>query len=179
MKTLLAILTLLALCLTTSATMYRGPNGYRKDSLPTSIKGVRQNIPASYWLDSGEYWVETAQELADHEQTEADAIAEAELYADTQPAVFVPRFSGALTNVVGLSQIFVDDDTGEFVEVDETGSPEHTKAQKQAQRDAKKAATANGITDLASALENEPSTKKQWDIFIRYLRTKEGIEETP
>ena len=54
------------------------------------------------------------------------AAAAAEQYADPQPAVFAPRFRGSITNVVGLSQILVDDETGLPVALDETGSPEHT-----------------------------------------------------
>jgi len=94
MKTI-TIAILFALCLTASATMYRGPNGYRKDSLPTTIKGVRSNVPASYWLDSGEYWVESTQELAERnaEQTKAEAeagiliAAEAKAEKDKEDAV--------------------------------------------------------------------------------------------
>lgn len=70
------------------------------------------------------------------------AAAEAAQYADPQPTVFLPRFSGDITNVVGLSQALVDADTGEIVAVDETGSPEHTLAQKQAQANARKAKVA-------------------------------------
>ena len=74
---------------------------------------------------------------------EAEAAAEAAQFVDPQPAVFVPRVSGSLTNVVGQSQILVAYDTGIPFAVDETGSPEHTLAMKAAQnaeREAKKAA---------------------------------------
>ena len=73
------------------------------------------------------------------------AAEDAALYADPQPAVFVPRISGTITNVVGESQVFVDD-TGEVFAVDETGSPEHTLKQKQAQADARKAIIATAKT---------------------------------
>ena len=75
-------------------------------------------------------------------------------YADVQPAVFVPRFKGSLTNVVGLSQQFVDDDTGESVFVDETGSPEHTQAQKEAQHAARKAQRAAALAAVEDASKN-------------------------
>jgi len=80
----------------------------------------------------------TAEEL----QADADALAVAQAqksqYADPQPAVFLPRIIGSLTNIVGISQAFIDDATDELVAVDETGSPEHTQSQKQAQHDAQK-----------------------------------------
>lgn len=84
-------------------------------------------------------WVAlTSQDYADIAAQQAAIESNAALYADPQPAVFLPRISGSLTNIVGLSQAFVDDATDEVVVVDETGSPEKTLAQKQAQRDAQK-----------------------------------------
>ena len=87
----------------------------------------------------------TAQEIADYGAAAAAAQAEAEAYADPEPAVFVPRVDGSVTNVVGVSQIFIDAQTGAAFGVDETGSPEHTLAQKEAQnakREALKAAAS-------------------------------------
>ena len=88
------------------------------------------------------------------DDAEAQAQAEAAQYADVQPAVYVPRFKGTLSNVVGLSQEFVDDDTGESVFVDETGSPEHTQAEKQAQHDARKAQRAAAAQAVENASKN-------------------------
>lgn len=85
---------------------------------------------------------QSAREAAEAEQAAAQEAHDA-LYADPQPAVMVPRISGTLTNVVGESQILVDAETGEVFALDETGSPEHTISQKQAQnaeREVRKAA---------------------------------------
>ena len=91
-------------------------------------------------------------------QAQAEAEAQAALYADPAPVVFVPRVDSTLTNVVGESQVFADSATGDLFAVDETGSPEHTLAQKQAQANARKAKVAaakkakakgNGVPALA------------------------------
>ena len=84
-------------------------------------------------------------------KTPAQRLAQAAAYADMQPAVYVPRFKGALTNLVGLSQEFVDDDTGESVFVDETGSPEHSQSQKEAQHAARKAERAAALAAVENA----------------------------
>mgnify|MGYP003591752337 CR=1 FL=1 len=98
-----------------------------------------------------------AREAVEAAQQAANANYEA-AYGDPQPAVMVPRVGDAITNVVGESQLFVDDATGELFAVDETGSPEHTIAQKQVQaaaraqkRDAAKTAKGkgNGLAALA------------------------------
>ena len=96
----------------------------------------------------------TEKELADRAAEKAAEQEAAAQYADVQPAVYVPRFKGALTNVVGLSQIMVDDDTDETVATDETGSPEHTQAQKQAQHDARKAERAASLAAVKTASKN-------------------------
>ena len=100
-------------------------------------------------IEAGLARLETEAEWTAREAAEAQAAQEAAeqaaLYVDPQPAVFVPRVSGTLTNVVGESQVFVDD-TGEVFAVDETGSPEHTLKQKQAQADARKTIIATAQT---------------------------------
>ena len=92
---------------------------------------------------NGQIVAMTTSEIAARDAAEAQAAAEAaaqaNLYADPQPAIFVPRYSGDVTNVVGLSQLLVDDATDELVALDETGSPEHTIQQKREQNAARKA----------------------------------------
>ena len=100
----------------------------------------------------------TQSELEARDAEKAAEQTAASQYADVQPAVYVPRFKGTLTNVVGLSQQFVDDDTDEPVFVDETGSPEHTQAQKQAQHDARKAERAAALSAVETAGKTEKST---------------------
>ena len=114
------------------------PNGQ-----DTSGANVEQCLAAGVarWETEAEW---TAREAAEA-QAAQEAAAQAALYVDPQPAVFVPRISGTITNVVGESQVFVDD-TGEVFAVDETGSPEHTLKQKQAQADARKAIIATAKT---------------------------------
>lgn len=96
----------------------------------------------------------TEKELAARAAEKAAEQASASQYADVQPAVYVPRIKGTLTNVVGLSQQFVDDDTGESVFVDETGSPEHTQSQKEAQHAARKAERAAALAAVKTASKN-------------------------
>jgi|GEM_PF-5857188 hypothetical protein len=115
------------------------------------------NAPAG-WFDEPGWQKFDLQQQADWDakeaaKAEADAAAAAQ-YADVQPAVMVPRFKGSLTNVVGLSQQFVDDETGEAVYVDETGSPEHTQAEKEAQHAARKAARAAAAAAIDAASKN-------------------------
>ena len=109
---------------------------------------------AARWETEAEW---TAREAAEA-QAAQEAAEQAALYVDPQPAVFVPRVSGTITNVVGESQVFVDD-TGEVFAVDETGSPEHTLAQKAAQDSARRGKVAaaktakgkgNGLNALAA-----------------------------
>ena len=107
----------------------------------------------------------TPQELADEAEAAALAASVSAQYADPQPAVFVPRVGATITEIVGQSQIFVDSATSELFAVDETGSPEHTLAQKQKQADARKAKVAaaktakgkgkglNALADRVAALE--------------------------
>jgi len=83
------------------------------------------------------------------DDAEAKAEAEAAAYASPQPVVLVPRVDGSLTNIVGESQIIVDAATGEVLAVDDTGSPKHTLAQKQAQFAANEAAKAKAKTAKA------------------------------
>lgn len=83
------------------------------------------------------------------DDAEAQAQAEAAAYASPQPVVLVPRVDGSLTNIVGESQIIVDAATGEVLAVDDTGSPKHTLAQKQAQFAANEAAKAKAKTAKA------------------------------
>ena len=96
----------------------------------------------------------TAEEIASRDAADAAAQAKEAPYVDVQPAVYLPRFKGSLTNVVGLSKEFVDDDTGESVFVDETGSPEHTQEQKQAQHDARKAERTAAAAAVETASKN-------------------------
>ena len=96
----------------------------------------------------------TTEEIAARDAADAAAQAKDAPYVDVRPAVYVPRFKGSLTNVVGLSQAFVDDDTDEAVFADETGSPEHTQAEKQAQHDARKAARAAALAAVETAGKN-------------------------
>ena len=96
---------------------------------------------------------QAAWDAAESAKAEADDAA-AEQYADPQPAVFAPRFRGSITNVVGLSQILVDDETGLPVALDETGSPEHTTKQKDDQNAAAKADRAAAKAAVESAAKN-------------------------
>ena len=121
---------------------------------PTYRPANAINAPPDYFLEPGwtEFTLSQQAELdAFHAAAAAQAAAEAAQYADPQPAVFLPRFSGDITNVVGLSQALVDDATDEIVAVDETGSPEHTLAQKREQNAARKAKQANAIAAIESA----------------------------
>ena len=70
-------LIVLLLAMAASATMYRGPNGWRGEILPTTIPGSRNNVPASYWLDSGKYWVETPEQLTEWQTAQSNAAAQA------------------------------------------------------------------------------------------------------
>ena len=105
------------------------------------------------WGWEPEAWARkmTQEEMEARDAEQAEAEAQASQYADTQPANYAPRVSGSLTNKVGESQLFVDDDTGEVFAVDETGSPEHTVEQKQAQRAAQKSARFATISAIESA----------------------------
>ena len=96
----------------------------------------------------------TQSELEARDAEKAAEQTAASQYADVQPANYAPRVSGSLTNKVGDSQLFVDDDTGEVFAVDETGSPEHTVEQKQAQRAARKAKRAAAAAAIESAGKN-------------------------
>ncbi len=113
--------------------------------------------PAGWFDDPGWKKFDLQQQAdwdaAEAAKAEAEAAAAAQ-YADVQPVIFVPRFKGALTNVVGLSQEFVDDETGEAVFVDETGSPEHTQSQKEAQHAARKAQRAAAGQAVENASKN-------------------------
>jgi hypothetical protein len=86
-------------------------------------------------------------------KAEAAAAAAAQ-YADVSPANYAPRVLHSLTNKVGDSQLFVDAETGEVFAVDETGSPEHTQAQKEAQQAARKAARAAAAAAIDAAAKN-------------------------
>ena len=126
------------------------------DGRETTGANIEQCIAA------GEARWETSKETATREAAEAAAKAEANalaaLYADPEPAVFVPRVGDEITEIVGQSQIFVDAATGEVFALDETGSPEHSLAQKAAQDSARRGKVAaaktakgkgNGLNALA------------------------------
>ena len=122
----------------------RWPDGRIREGWPKRIGAVQNPTPET--CEAEGYELVGVAEVAAQEAADAAAQAQAEeaaaAYADPQPAVFVPRFSGSITNVVGLSQILVDDATDEPVVLDETGSPEHTIAQKEAQNAERGAARA-------------------------------------
>ena len=127
-----------------AATWVISPNGTWLTDWPKDLKGdgwsttqaTREQCEAAGYREA------TAEEIIAKEVMDAAIAAEVEQYNDTQPAVFVPRVDGSLTNVVGVSQEFVDDETNESFFVDETGSPEHTQAEKVAQFEAWKAGRA-------------------------------------
>lgn len=142
------IIPLCILAVAAIAAPVTGPNGERlgEEGWPKEI-GAWKN-PTREIAEAEGYHYSTAEELAAWAaQDEAAAAAEAEAaatYIRVDPTVLVPRVDGSLTNVVGTSRIFADDD-GSLFATTETGSPTHTKAEQQAQkdaRDAKKAARA-------------------------------------
>ena len=158
MKRMLAAITVIISCATGHAGMWwtNSITGAVAPQ-PTYRTADAVGAPAGYFMEPGWQLFDLAQQAA-HDAAQAAAQSEAEKqaaqYADVQPAVHVPRFKGTLTNVVGLSQQFVDDDTDESVFVDETGSPEHTQAQKQAQHDARKAERAAALSAVETAGKN-------------------------
>ena len=126
------------------------PDGRIREGWPKRIGAVhnptRETCEAEGYAlaTAGQIEAQEAADAADQAQAEADA-AEAAQYADPEPAVFAPRFRGSITNVVGLSQILVDD---------ETGSPEHTTKQKDDQNAAAKADRAAAKAAVESAAKN-------------------------
>ena len=135
------------------------PDGRIREGWPKRIGAVhnptRETCEAEGYAlaTAGQIEAQEAADAADQAQAEADA-AEAAQYADPEPAVFAPRFRGSITNVVGLSQILVDDETGLPVALDETGSPEHTTKQKDDQNAAAKADRAAAKAAVESAAKN-------------------------
>ena len=170
MKTTIAILALICLAAFSTAAPVKMPDGAIGEPpvMLATPAGTFQNPPAATLAAAG-YPLATASEIAADAQAKADAAAayaaNLALYADPQPAVFVPRVGATITEIVGQSQIFVDSATSELFAVDETGSPEHTLAQKQKQADARKAKVAsaktakgkgnglNALADRVAALE--------------------------
>jgi len=129
----------------------RWPDGRIREGYPARIGAVVN--PSSETCASNGYAPASPAEVEAQEQADAlakaEAAAQAAQYADPQPAVFVPRVAGTITNIVGQSQVFVDGETGEVFALDETGSPEKTLAQKQAQNAARKVKVAAAKTAKA------------------------------
>jgi len=168
MKNALAA-TILLIAATWSQAQVVAPDGAWQPSWPTKIVLPDRTInnPTRAECEANGYREVTQLELDDKAIADAIAASNALVYADTQPIVFVPRISGSLTNVVGESQVFADDETDELFVTDETGSPEHTLAQKQAQRDEQKATrtacrTMNGELKDSIAANIEAAKALSW-----------------
>ena len=150
-----------------------GPDGAWLSTFPARLDNTIS--PTADMLAAAGYRLATAEEIAARDAqavAEQNAIQEqAALYADPEPTVFVPRYDGDLSNVVGQSQILVDADTGEVVAVDETGSPEHTKDQKQAQLDARNAKKA-ASTEAIRAAKEAKTDKDFRDAVIVFMEVK-------
>ena len=135
------------------------------------------DLAQRFWdWDGNKFVSKSAQDIGAIEAAEAAAQAEAEAYASTQPTVLIPRISGTLSNVVGTTQVLFNEDTGLPVFLDETGSPKHSNAQKDAQWKKQEAAKSEAVDDAISAIEKENSQKKKWAAWAIYERSKMGVE---
>lgn len=178
-------LTVLLLAVSASADhiIYGGPNGYHSEILPKTIPGVRNNVPASYWLDSGEYWIKTEAEILEWETARSNAIAEADASAKAEAAYPEPHITLPVLNPDTMEEtgatatlVALDDGTLTLLATTNSASPKKTWAvQKAALKDSKiKAQTS--LSKMVEAIEKENSTKKRWDALFDYLRAKEGLK---
>lgn len=126
-------------------------------------------VGSDQWLIDNAGWrLATEQEQADWQAAQDAAAQDAEQYADPQPAVFAPRVDSTLTNILGESQILVDAETGAVFALDETGSPEHTMAQKQAQ---------NAARETKKAAAREAKKRGGWQDRLDAIEAMLGITE--
>lgn len=164
---------IIALTLAAAVGAHAGPmvdNGNKYYETPPSRyegAGVSGSV-SPQWLIEFAGWAPASKErIAAERASAAEAQATAAQYADPQPAVFVPRVSGSITNIVGTSQVFADADTGELFSLDETGSPEHTHAKKEAQ----KAARDQKKASLKAAVSAAKTDKDKLDAVVKYIES--------